>query len=134
MAKQAETFTQVQVSLPAALLAYVQRQATLKDHTLSGAIRHCIAEVARLEPPPAPKRPTLPNVEGNPESIAKAKHDLAEKRQEHAQITQRQRSITGTTVGDDARLAHLTFEINWLEGQIARAEQMTRPANGGGAQ
>jgi hypothetical protein len=47
VAKQLETFTQVNVSLPDALVAFLQREAARLDHTLSGTIRHIVASAAR---------------------------------------------------------------------------------------
>ena len=42
---------QVNVSLPAALVAFVQRQAAHTDRTMGGMIRHVLTEWARREMP-----------------------------------------------------------------------------------
>ena len=54
-----EPLQQVNVSLPAALVAFIQRQAAQTDRTMGGMIRHLVAEAARRETHegsfPAPK-------------------------------------------------------------------------------
>ena len=45
-----EPLQQVNVSLPAALVAFIQRQAAQTDRTIGGMIRHLVAEAARREP------------------------------------------------------------------------------------
>jgi hypothetical protein len=54
-----EPLQQVNVSLPAALVAFIQRQAAQSDRTMGGMIRHLVAEAARREAPeealPTPK-------------------------------------------------------------------------------
>ena len=47
-----EPLQQVNVSLPAALVAFIQRQAAQTDRTMGGMIRHLVAEAARREAPP----------------------------------------------------------------------------------
>ena len=46
-----EPLQQVNVSLPAALVAFIQRQAAQTDRTMGGMIRHVVAEWARHEAP-----------------------------------------------------------------------------------
>ena len=48
----AEPLQQVNVSLPSALVAFIQRQAAQTDRTMGGMIRHLVAEAARREAPP----------------------------------------------------------------------------------
>jgi hypothetical protein len=38
--------------MPAAFIAFVQRQAAQTDRTMGGMIRHLVAEAARREAPP----------------------------------------------------------------------------------
>ena len=47
-----EPLQQVNVSLPAALVAFIQRQAAQTDRTIGGMIRHLVAEAARRQAPP----------------------------------------------------------------------------------
>jgi len=47
-----EPLQQVNVSLPAVLIAFIQRQAAQTDRTIGGMIRHLVAEAARREVPP----------------------------------------------------------------------------------
>ena len=47
-----EPLQQVNVSLPAALVAFIQRQAAQTDRTMGGMIRHLVAEAARREASP----------------------------------------------------------------------------------
>ena len=47
-----EPLQQVNVSLPAALVAVIQRQAAHTDRTMGGMLRHLVAEAARREAPP----------------------------------------------------------------------------------
>ena len=47
-----EPLQQLNVSLPAALVAFIQRQAAQTDRTMGGMIRHLVAEAARREAPP----------------------------------------------------------------------------------
>lgn len=56
MAKQVEAFTQVNVSLPAALVAFIQRRAEIEDRTLGGTIRRIIAEEARRNGSPKERK------------------------------------------------------------------------------
>jgi len=48
---------QVNVSLPAALVAFIQRQAAQTDRTMGGMVRHLVAEAARRESPPEEPTP-----------------------------------------------------------------------------
>ena len=53
-----EPLQQVNVSLPAALVAFIQRQAAQTDRTMGGMIRHLVAEAARREVAPEGAFPT----------------------------------------------------------------------------
>ena len=48
----AEPFQQINVALPAHLVEFVRREATRQDFTVSGLLRHYVAEAARREPLP----------------------------------------------------------------------------------
>ena len=114
-------------SLPGELLAFIQRQATLKDHTLSGAIRHLIAEAARLEVPPSkPFGVVLPNVSGNAASIAAARALIAELQKEQVLIERRRRKMNGSAI-DDKRDPEIAGLISVLEDRITLAERMMEP-------
>jgi hypothetical protein len=47
-----EPLQQVNVSLPVALVAFIQRRAAQTDRTMGGMIRHLVAEWARREAAP----------------------------------------------------------------------------------
>lgn len=47
MAKTAERLEQVNISLPPALLAFVQETAAREGRTVSGQIRHLVTKAAR---------------------------------------------------------------------------------------
>jgi CopG-like RHH_1 or ribbon-helix-helix domain, RHH_5 len=46
-----ETFQQINVALPAHLVEFVRCEAARRDFTVSGLLRHYVAEAARREAP-----------------------------------------------------------------------------------
>ena len=130
MAK-AEKLEHINISLPAGLLAFAQRQAEREDRTLSGQIRHFVAEAARLEPPPAPAPfgSELPNVAANAEAIAAARAQIAKLRTRQAQLARLGHNATAAT---DDEVQRLKFQAEILEQRVEQAERMLlRTANGG---
>ena len=132
----AETLQQINVALPAHLVEFIRRQAARQDHTVSGAIRHILAEAARREPPPegAPVfpdalAPPVPAVKPDAQSIIEAKERLASLKAEREEILRRKR-LWQTTVNEDTRVDRIVAEVEVLGKRIAAAEKML-PRNGG---
>jgi hypothetical protein len=126
-----EKLEQLTIALPPALLAFVERQAKLTDHTTSGAIRHLIAMAARQElpPPPAPFGTVLENVPATPEGIAAARAHIAALRTRRAKLA---RLGGEASAASDMECEQLKFQIEVLEERVAQAERMMRPTKNGG--
>lgn len=88
MAKQGK-LERVEVSLPKALLDFVQRTADAEDRTVSGTIRRFIAEASARETPLEPKLSwpvRLPTKLNTPEEVASAERHLGTLERERDQL------------------------------------------------
>ena len=133
MGRAMPEFEQFNVLLPENLAGFLRREAAKRDFTLSGLLRHLVAEAARAEPRPEggffPNEfaPPVAAVKADAQSIAEAKVHLGELQQERERIKRRQQ-LWSDTAADGARLDRLNAEIEVFGKRITAAERM---ANGG---
>jgi hypothetical protein len=110
--------------------------ATRRDYTVSGLLRHFVAEAARAEAPAPPRfpdafAPPVPSVKPTAEAIAEAQKHLADRRQERDRITRRLGAKTPSgSAADGNRLDRLNLEIELIAKGIEQAERVL-PRNGG---
>lgn len=124
-------FETINISLPSQLLVFLRAAAAREDRTISGQVRHLIAQAARLAPPPSPPpRKALEHVQHTREGIADGKARLAALEQSRAEILQRHRRSLQepAPAADDLRLRELIGEIDWLKSAITMAERFVGDA------
>jgi hypothetical protein len=128
-------FEQFNVLLPEDLAGFLRREATKRDFTISGLLRHYVSEAHRAAPRegaptfPDALAPAVPAVKPDGRSIAEAKAHLGELEAERERIKQRQRRWSDTAA-DGARLDRLNAEVELFRKNIASAQRML-PRNGG---